>query len=91
MMGIAPLACFGLIVVGGILYQIDARAAGGLLHPSSSVMVNLVLWRWGIVCVIAGVFGWVLMACAQAMSPLALPPWLDEHPEEDEEEEPPRR
>ena len=89
MMGIAPLACFSLIVLGVILYQIDARAAGGLLHPSSAVMANLVLWRWGIVCLIARVFGWVLMACAQAMRPLVFPPWLDDYPEEDEEEAPP--
>jgi hypothetical protein len=87
MMGIAPVACFGLMVVGAILYQIDARAAGGFLHPSSTVMANLVLWRWGIVCLIAGVFGWVLMACAEAMRPPALPRWWDEYPEEDEEEE----
>ena len=77
MMRIAPLACFGLMVVGVILYQIDARAAGGLLHPSSAVMANLLLWRWGIVCLIAGVSDWVLMACAQAMRPPVLPPWLD--------------
>ena len=32
---------------------------------------------------------WVLMACAQAMRPPALPPWFDDYPEEDEEEEPP--
>jgi len=51
-------------------------------------MDHLVLWRWGIICLIAGVFGWVLMACAQAMRPPAFPPWLDEYPEEDEEEEP---
>jgi len=85
MMRIAPLACFGLMVVGVILYQIDARAAGGLLHPSSAVMANLLLWRWGIVCLIAGVSDWVLMACAQAMRPPVFPPWLDEYPEEDEE------
>ena len=52
-------------------------------------MASLVLWRWGmIVYLIAGVFGWVLMACAQAMRPPALPPWFDDYPEEDEEEEP---
>ena len=73
MMGIAPVACFGLTVVGVILYQIDARTAGGFLHPSSAIMANLILWRWGIVCLIAGVFGWVLMACADAMRPPALP------------------
>jgi hypothetical protein len=50
MMGIAAVACFGLMVAGVILYQIDARAAGGFLHPSSVAMANLVLWRWGIVC-----------------------------------------
>jgi hypothetical protein len=88
MTGIAPLACFGLIVLGVILYQIDARAAGDFLHPSSTVMANLVLWRWGIVCLIAGVFGWVLMACAKEMRPPVLPPWFDDYPEEDEEEEP---
>ncbi len=87
-MGIAPLACFGLIVLGVILYQIDARAAGGLLHPSSALMANMMLWRWGIICLIAGVFGWVLMACAQAMRPPILPPWLDEYLDEDEGEEP---
>jgi hypothetical protein len=87
MTGIAPLACFGLIVLGVILYQIDARAAGGFLHPSSAVMANLVLWRWGIVCLIAGVFGWVLMACAKEMRPPLLSPWFDDYPEEDEEEE----
>ncbi len=87
MMGIAPVACFGLIVLGVILYQIDARAAGGFLHPSSAAMANLVLWHWGIVCLIAGVFGWVLMACAEAMRPPALPPWWDEYPDEEEEEE----
>jgi hypothetical protein len=52
-------------------------------------MAQLVLWRWGIICLIAGVFGWVLMACAQAMRPPGLPPWWDEDPEEDEKEEPP--
>jgi len=88
MVGIAPLACFGLIVLRVILYQIDARAAGGLLHPSPAVMANLVLWRWGIICLVAGVFGWVLMACAQAMMPPALPPWFDEYPEQHEAEEP---
>jgi hypothetical protein len=88
MMVIAPLACFGLMVLGVILYQIDARAAGGFLHPSSALMANLVLWRWGIVCLIAGVFGWVLMACAETMRPPLFPPWLGDYPEEDEEEEP---
>ena len=77
MMGIAPVACFGLMVVGVILYQIDARAGGGFLHPSSAAMANLVLWRWGIVCLIAGVFGWVLIACAEAMRPPAFPRWWD--------------
>ena len=81
------MACFGLIVLGVILYQIDARAAGGFLHPASAVMANLVLWRWGIVCLIAGVFGWVLMACAKEMRPPLLSPWFDDYPEEDEEEE----
>ena len=88
MMGIASVACFGLMVLGVILYQIDARTAGGLLHPSSAVMANQVLWRWGIICLIAGVFGWVLMACAQSMRPPILPPWLDEYLDEDEGEEP---
>jgi len=50
-------------------------------------MANLVLWRWGIVCLIAGVFGWVLMACAKEMRPPLLSPWFDDYPEEDEEEE----
>jgi len=40
MVMLAPLACFCLMVVGVILYQIDARAAGGFLHPSSSVMAE---------------------------------------------------
>lgn len=88
MMLIAALACFGLVLLGVILYQIDARAAGGLLHPSSGLMANLVLWRWGIVCLIAGVFGWVLMACAEVTRPPLLPPWFGDHLEEDEEEEP---
>ena len=82
------MACFGLIVLGVILYQIDARAAGGLLHPSSALMANMMLWRWGIVCLIAGVFGWVLMACAHAMRPPIFPPWRDEYLDEDEGEEP---
>ena len=47
MMVIAPLACFCLMVLGVILYQIDARAAGGFLHPSSALMAKLMLWRWG--------------------------------------------
>lgn len=51
-------------------------------------MANLVLWRRGIICLISGVFGWVLMACAQAIRSLALPPWFDNYPEEDEEEAP---
>jgi hypothetical protein len=88
MMVIASLACFGLMVLGVILYQVDARAAGGFLHPSSTLMAKLVLWRWGIVCLIAGVFGWVLMACAEATRPPLLPPWFGDYPEEDEEEEP---
>ena len=88
MMVIAPLACFGLMVLGVILYQIDARAAGGFLQPSSALMANLVLWRWGIACLIAGVFGWVLMACAEATRPPLLSPWFGDHLEEDDEEEP---
>jgi hypothetical protein len=40
------------------------------------------------VCLIAGVFGWVLMACAEATRPPLLPPWFGDHLEEDEEEEP---
>ena len=87
-MGIAPLACFGLIVLGVILYQIDARAAGGLLHPSSALMANMMLWRWGIICLIAGVFGSVLMAYAEAMRPPLLPPWFGDYLDEDEGEEP---
>lgn len=85
---IAPLACFGQIVPGAILYQIDARATGGLLYPSSAVMANLVLWRWGIICLIAGVSGQVLMACTQEMRPPLLSPWFDDYPEEYEAEEP---
>jgi len=85
---LAPLACFCLVVVGVILYQIDARAAGGFLHPSSAVMAELTLWRWGMVCLIAGVLGWVLMACAEMMRPPLLPPWfkdyLDEEGDSDE-------
>ena len=65
------------------------RAVRDVPSPfDSHTMDHLVLWRWGIICLIAGVFGWVLMACAQAMRPPAFPPWLDEYPEEDEEEEP---
>ena len=86
--GDRTLACFGLIGLGVILYQIEARAAGGLLHPSSAVMANLLLWRWGIVCLIAGVFGWVLIACAEATRPPLLPPWFGDHLEEDVEEAP---
>jgi len=37
------------------------------------------LWRWGIICLIAGVSGWVLMACADAMRPSLLPPWFDDY------------
>jgi hypothetical protein len=88
MMVMAPLACFCLMVVGVILYQIDARAAGGVLHPSSAVMAELMLWRWGLVCLIAGVFGWVLMVCAETMRPPLLPPWFDDYLREDGEEEP---
>jgi hypothetical protein len=88
MVMLAPLACFCLMVMGVILYQIDARAAGGFLHPSSSAMAELILWRWGIVCLIAGVFGWVAMACAETMKRPLLPPWFDDYLEEDAEEEP---
>jgi len=56
------------------------------LEPASAA--DEYLRTTGIICLIAGVFGWVLMACAQAMRPPAFPPWLDEYPEEDEEEEP---
>ena len=51
-------------------------------------MARLVLWRWGLVCLISGILGWVLMASTQEMRPSAFPPWLDECPEEDEEEKP---
>jgi hypothetical protein len=34
-------------------------------------MARLVLWRWGLVCLISGILGWVLMAHAQAMRPPA--------------------
>lgn len=83
----APLACFCLMVVGVIPYQIDARAAGGFLHPSSAAMEELVLWRCGIVCLIAGVLGWVAMACAETMKPPLLPPWFNHYLDEYEEEE----
>ena len=51
-------------------------------------MADLVLWRWGIVCLIAGVFGWVLMACAEAMRPPLIPPWFGDHLDDYEEDEP---
>ena len=75
-----PLTCPCLMVVGVIRYQIDTRAAGGVLHPSPTVMATPVLWRWGTICLIAGVFRWVLMACADAMRPLLLPSRLDDYP-----------
>ena len=63
--GLASLACLGLIVLGVILYQIDARAAGGIFHPSSALMAKLVMWRWGVASIIAGALGWVLLACTE--------------------------
>ena len=50
-------------------------------------MANLVMWRWGIVCIIAGVLGWVLMACAQALRLPDLPRWHHDYAEDDEDEE----
>ena len=48
-------------------------------------MANLVMWRLGIVCIIAGVSGWVLLACAETLRLPAFPPWYDDDAEDDPE------
>ncbi|MCJ7752693.1 MAG: hypothetical protein MUQ65_16670, partial [Armatimonadetes bacterium] len=65
--------------------DVPARPATFCLLPA---MAQPVLWRWGLGCLISGLLGWVRRASTQEMRPSASPPWLDECPEEDEEEKP---
>ena len=66
----AIVGCWSLVVLGAVLFGVDAREAfwqaqGWVFW--SAVLVELVLWRWGLGCMVAGVLGWVLLTLGDAV------------------------